>query len=196
MEVASIAVTESASATRRSRVAGGDQGQAVGVIVYTFEGNRAQGVWTLRGESQTGTENLAPMNSPFFTGRTCWCHLAAASLLAFATLGNAVEPKQTSESARAWRAQHEREILAEFASCLRFRTWLRMHANIERNAEAIRKMCEKRGLAVKLLTLEGAPPVVVADLARRTRNGQLRFTRITMASRSIRRDGKASPGSR
>ncbi|MGZ4985156.1 MAG: M20/M25/M40 family metallo-hydrolase, partial [Chthoniobacterales bacterium] len=36
--------------------------------------------------------------------------------------------------------------------------------NIERNAAAISAMCEKRGLAVQRLKVEGAPPVVVADL--------------------------------
>ncbi len=37
-------------------------------------------------------------------------------------------------------------------------------ANIERNAEAIRALCEKRGMTAQLLRVEGAPPVVVADL--------------------------------
>src|SRR5947199_347128 len=37
--------------------------------------------------------------------------------------------------------------------------------NIRRNADAIRALCEKRGLTTKLLTLEGAPPIVVADLS-------------------------------
>ena len=37
--------------------------------------------------------------------------------------------------------------------------------NIERNAAAIRAMCERRGLTTQLLTLDDAPPIVVADLA-------------------------------
>jgi acetylornithine deacetylase/succinyl-diaminopimelate desuccinylase-like protein len=36
--------------------------------------------------------------------------------------------------------------------------------NIERNAEALKKLCEARGLAVQLLRLDGVPPIVVADL--------------------------------
>ena len=36
----------------------GDKDHAAGVVSYTFEGKGAKGVWTLGGESETGTENL------------------------------------------------------------------------------------------------------------------------------------------
>jgi len=36
----------------------GDKDHPVGVVSYTFEGKGAKGVWTLDGESETGTENL------------------------------------------------------------------------------------------------------------------------------------------
>ncbi len=65
---------------------------------------------------------------------------------------------------QSWRAKHEREILKEFAELLSIPNLASDKANIQRNAEAIRALCEKRGLTTKLLTLEGAPPVVVADL--------------------------------
>ncbi len=42
-------------------VAWGDKDQTVGLIVYTFDGDHARGVWTLRGGSQTGTENSIPL---------------------------------------------------------------------------------------------------------------------------------------
>ena len=70
-----------------------------------------------------------------------------------------------AKNSRAWRANHEREILAEFAELLSIPNLANDTPNIRRNAEAIRTMCEKRGLIAKLLTIEGAPPVVVADLA-------------------------------
>ena len=60
---------------------------------------------------------------------------------------------------------HEREILAEFAELLSIPNLANDAPNIQRNADAIRAMCEKRGLVAKLLKLDGAPPVVVADLA-------------------------------
>jgi acetylornithine deacetylase/succinyl-diaminopimelate desuccinylase-like protein len=63
------------------------------------------------------------------------------------------------------RINHEHDILVEFADLLAIPNLASDSANIQRNADAIRVLCERRGLAVRLLTLEGAPPVVVADLA-------------------------------
>src|SRR5204862_5111661 len=57
------------------------------------------------------------------------------------------------------------EILAEFADLLSIPNLAKDTPNIQRNADTIRAMCEKRGLVAKLLVLEGAPPVVVAELA-------------------------------
>jgi hypothetical protein len=69
------------------------------------------------------------------------------------------------QQATAWRSQHEREILQEFSDLLAIPNLASDTPNIERNAAAIRALCEKRGLTTQLLTLEGAPPIVVADLA-------------------------------
>jgi acetylornithine deacetylase/succinyl-diaminopimelate desuccinylase-like protein len=70
-----------------------------------------------------------------------------------------------AKQTRTWRSTHERQILTEFAELLSIPNLASDMPNIQRNAEAIRAMCEKRGLAVKLLTLEDAPSIVVADLA-------------------------------
>ncbi|HZE58839.1 MAG TPA: M20/M25/M40 family metallo-hydrolase [Chthoniobacterales bacterium] len=70
----------------------------------------------------------------------------------------------TTNDTRTWRLNHEREILAEFADLLSIPNLASDSANIQRNADAIRAMCEKRKLATRVLTLDGAPPVVVADL--------------------------------
>jgi acetylornithine deacetylase/succinyl-diaminopimelate desuccinylase-like protein len=75
------------------------------------------------------------------------------------------EPAAVANQARAWRITHEKEILAEFAELLSIPNLASDTPNIQRNAEAIRALCEKRGLTTKLLKLEGAPPVVIADLA-------------------------------
>ncbi|HSP45541.1 MAG TPA: M20/M25/M40 family metallo-hydrolase, partial [Chthoniobacterales bacterium] len=75
------------------------------------------------------------------------------------------DPAAVAKRVRDWRATHEREILAEFAELLSIPNLANDTPNIQRNAEAIRTMCEKRGLVAKLLTLGGAPPVVVAELA-------------------------------
>ncbi|HEX8078486.1 MAG TPA: M20/M25/M40 family metallo-hydrolase, partial [Chthoniobacterales bacterium] len=75
------------------------------------------------------------------------------------------DPLPVAKETRVWRLNHEREIVAEFAELLSIPNLASDAPNIQRNAEAIRAMCEKRGLTVRLLTLEGAPPIVVADLA-------------------------------
>jgi len=67
--------------------------------------------------------------------------------------------------ARVWRMQHEREILQEFSDLLAIRSLASDTPNIMRNAAVIRALCEKRGLTTQLLTLEGAPSIVVGDLS-------------------------------
>src|SRR5437764_803265 len=66
--------------------------------------------------------------------------------------------------AHAWRAAHERAVLAEFVELLAVPNLAAHTPNITRNAAAIRAMFDKRGLATRFLTLDGAPPIVVADL--------------------------------
>jgi len=87
-----------------------------------------------------------------------------ASLLILITGMALADPAEVTKQIRAWRTNHEKEILAEFAELLAIPDLASDKPNIERNAAAIRVLCEKRGLVAKLLTLEGAPPVVVADL--------------------------------
>src|SRR3977135_2788554 len=90
------------------------------------------------------------------------------ALLLFLLLVNAAlraGPADVVRQTRAWRVNHEKEILAEFADLVSIPNLANDATNIQRNAETIRAMCEKRGLTAKLLKLEGAPPVVVADLA-------------------------------
>lgn len=74
------------------------------------------------------------------------------------------DPASTANETLAWRAKHEGAIIAEFSELLSLRNLASDAENIQRNAEAVRALCEKRGLTVRLLKLEGAPPVVVADL--------------------------------
>lgn len=83
----------------------------------------------------------------------------ATSAVAFA------EPAAVAKQAASWRAAHEREILSEFADLIAIPNLASDAAGIERNVAAIRAMCEKRGLPVRLLTVAGAPPIIVADFA-------------------------------
>lgn len=75
------------------------------------------------------------------------------------------DPAAVAKQTRAWRADHEGQILAEFADLLAIPNLANDAPNIQRNADAIRAMCEKRGLTTKLLTMAGAPPVVVANFS-------------------------------
>jgi acetylornithine deacetylase/succinyl-diaminopimelate desuccinylase-like protein len=88
--------------------------------------------------------------------------IAAVALIHASVLA---EPAAVAKQTRAWRAAHEREILIEFVELLSIPNLATDAPNTNRNAETIRAMCEKRGLTTKLLTMEGAPPVVVADLS-------------------------------
>ncbi|HEV2199449.1 MAG TPA: M20/M25/M40 family metallo-hydrolase [Bryobacteraceae bacterium] len=67
-------------------------------------------------------------------------------------------------AARHWREQHERTILDEFTALLAIPNIARDKADIQRNAETIAKMLEKRGIPAKLVTIPGANPVVYGEI--------------------------------
>ena len=94
-----------------------------------------------------------------------WSWGAVLVLLAGAAVPAAAVQSQVATQARAWRAGREREIVAEFARFLAIPNVVGDSAALRRNAEAIRGMLESRGVAARLLELEGAPPIVVGDLA-------------------------------
>ena len=83
--------------------------------------------------------------------------LAAAPALALA-------PHEAASAARDWRTKHEKEIVAELAALVAIPNLASDQPNIERNAAAIQAAFIKRGVLAKLLTLEGAPPLILATL--------------------------------
>lgn len=91
--------------------------------------------------------------------------LLSAAVALFIHASAFAEPAAVAKETRVWRATHEREILTEFVELLSIPNLASDAPNIQRNADAIRAMCEKRGLTTKLLALEGAPPLVVANLS-------------------------------
>lgn len=66
--------------------------------------------------------------------------------------------------ARAWREDHEKAIVSEFASLLSIPNVSSDKANVQRNAEAIVEMLSKRGVAAKTVTVPGANPVVFGEI--------------------------------
>lgn len=84
--------------------------------------------------------------------------------LLFTTLLTAHISADAAQNARAWRVAHEKEIVRELAGLLAIPNLAADAPNIARNAGAIQAMLERRGVATRLLTLDGAPPIVIGDL--------------------------------
>jgi acetylornithine deacetylase/succinyl-diaminopimelate desuccinylase-like protein len=69
-------------------------------------------------------------------------------------------------AARTWREAHELPILHEFMDLLAIPNIARDDANIQKNADAIVKLLERRGVKTRLLELSGVPPVVFGEIVR------------------------------
>jgi len=85
--------------------------------------------------------------------------LCAAFAGSVAAQGNAA-----ALAARQWRQNHERTILDEFFSLLSVPNIARDKTDIQRNAETIEAMMEKRGVPAKLVSVPGANPVVFGEI--------------------------------
>ena len=104
------------------------------------------------------------MLARFFASLRMTRVLVALVLSALLTKIAVAEPSSVAKQTQNWRAQHEQEILGEFSDLLAIPNLASDAPNIQRNAEAIRALCEKRGLTTQLLKHEGAPSIIVADL--------------------------------
>jgi acetylornithine deacetylase/succinyl-diaminopimelate desuccinylase-like protein len=67
-------------------------------------------------------------------------------------------------AARGWREHHERAIVDEFVALLAIPDIAADRANIQRNAETIAAMLEKRGIAAKLVSVPEGNPVVFGEI--------------------------------
>jgi acetylornithine deacetylase/succinyl-diaminopimelate desuccinylase-like protein len=88
----------------------------------------------------------------------------ALFLIVFAS-SLAAQSNPASIAAHQWRQQHERAIVDEFITLLSIPNIAADHANIQRNAELIAKMLEKRGITPKLVSVPGSNPVVLGEIA-------------------------------
>ncbi|HEV8150599.1 MAG TPA: M20/M25/M40 family metallo-hydrolase [Gemmatimonadales bacterium] len=77
-----------------------------------------------------------------------------------------VQPSDTSLRSRiaAWRSAHEGEVIREYVELLRIPNLASDSANIRRNAAALVRMLERRGIAAQLLESPGSPPAVFGEL--------------------------------
>ena len=88
---------------------------------------------------------------------------AVAALLSLVFVASA-QTNPAALAARQWREQHERAILDEFMSLLSIPNVSSDHANVRRNAEAVAKILEKRGITPKLVEIPQANPVVFGEI--------------------------------
>jgi len=88
--------------------------------------------------------------------------LFLAAVLAWATAAWA-GANAAAQAARHWREQHERAIVDEFVELLSIPNIARDRDNIQRNAETIARMLERRGIAAQLVSVPGANPVVFGE---------------------------------
>src|SRR5512147_2866796 len=78
---------------------------------------------------------------------------------------SATTPEQARTAARRYVASHQKDVVRELVDFAAIPNVASDGPNIERNAEALVAMFARRGVTARLLRVEGAPPVVVADVA-------------------------------
>ncbi len=86
---------------------------------------------------------------------------ALAIIFGFALTCAAQTPK---EAADQWRAGHEQQILQEFTALLSIPNVASDKTNIQRNADVLTALLEKRHVAAKQLTASSANPVVYGEI--------------------------------
>src|SRR5580704_17824083 len=86
---------------------------------------------------------------------------ALAIIFGFALICAAQTPK---EAADQWRAAHEEQILQEFTALLSIPNVASDKTDIQRNADVLTTLLEKRHVAAKQLTASGANPVVYGEI--------------------------------
>jgi acetylornithine deacetylase/succinyl-diaminopimelate desuccinylase-like protein len=80
-------------------------------------------------------------------------------------VASTVHAQSVTPAVRAWRQQHEAEIVRELTALVAIPNLASDAANIRRNAEAIRAMLERRGVSARLLENGEYPPAVFGELA-------------------------------
>src|SRR5215469_1707247 len=90
--------------------------------------------------------------------------LLAVIIFLALTGASLAQTNPAAAAARQWRQAHERAILSEFVELLSIPNIATDRANIRRNAEAIVKLMEKRGVSARLVEEPGANPVVWGEI--------------------------------
>jgi acetylornithine deacetylase/succinyl-diaminopimelate desuccinylase-like protein len=91
--------------------------------------------------------------------------LMALLYCAAAAVSNAQTGSRAAQAAREYRLENEHAIVGELVELLRIPNVAADTPNIQRNAEKLREMLERRGFSVRLLRIAGRGPVVFGELA-------------------------------
>jgi acetylornithine deacetylase/succinyl-diaminopimelate desuccinylase-like protein len=91
-------------------------------------------------------------------------HVLLAVLLSTVPVTAAAQENPASRAARRWRQQHERAIVEEFIALLSIPNIASDRDNIQKNAQAIAAMMERRGIPARLVSVAGGNPVVLGDI--------------------------------
>src|SRR4051812_5070727 len=97
----------------------------------------------------------------------------AIGILALTLAAGAAQAASPTAAVRAWRQAHEKEIVGDFAALLSLPNVATTVPDVEKNADYISGLLQKRGFKTEKLYAEpGTPPSVFAELkvpgARRT----------------------------
>lgn len=89
---------------------------------------------------------------------------AFVTALCLAAVATAASAQTVVPAIRAWRVQHEPEIVRELAALVAIPNVAADGPNIRRNAELIKSMLEKRGVTARILENGAHPPAVYGEL--------------------------------
>jgi acetylornithine deacetylase/succinyl-diaminopimelate desuccinylase-like protein len=91
--------------------------------------------------------------------------LVGWALPAAAAPGSAADgAREVAERVRAWRVQHERQVLDELVGLLEIPNVAADRENVRRNAEALVALLQRRGARAQILENELGPPAVLGDI--------------------------------
>jgi len=93
-----------------------------------------------------------------------WRSLRFVVLVAILFTSAILFAQTSKDAAQQWRTAHEQQILQEFTDLLSIPNVASDKTNIQRNAEALVGMLQRRQVEAKLLTAPGANPVVYGEI--------------------------------
>jgi acetylornithine deacetylase/succinyl-diaminopimelate desuccinylase-like protein len=85
-------------------------------------------------------------------------------LAALLPVAGLAQSNVASQAARQWRQQHERAIVDELVELLRLPNVSADRENIQRNADLLVAMMKRRGIAARLVSVEGVNPVAFGEM--------------------------------